>query len=209
MKRADWFFDFISPYSYIGFMRLSRFDGRLDIRYRPVLFAALLNHWENKGPAEIPPKRTWTYRWCVWWAGHLGIPFRSPAAHPFNPLPWLRLSIAAGNTREAVHRIFECIWTTGNDPGDEKIFLGMAKALKVDPARLGDPSIKDALRSDTEKATSYGVFGVPTLLIDHEVFWGADAMDFVEDYLANPGIMQTEEMQRAATLPIGVSRKRD
>ena len=208
MNKADWYFDFISPFAYIGFHRLQRFAGRLDIRYRPVLFAALLDKWENKGPAEIAPKRAWTFRWCTWWAGHLGIPFRMPAAHPFNPLPYLRLSIATGNSHDAVGRIFDALWTTGADPADEREFGKLAKSLNVDPTQLADGRIKDALRSQTDHAISLGVFGVPSLIIGQELFWGADAMDFVDAWLADPGITTTPEMLRAATLPVGASRKR-
>lgn len=208
MKKADWYFDFISPFAYIGLRRLERFAGRLDVRYRPVLFAALLDHWDNIGPAEIAPKRAWTFRWCTWWAAHLGIPFRMPAAHPFNPLPYLRLSIAAGNSFDAVSRIFDAIWTTGADPADERAFAELAKSLRVDPARLADQEIKDALRTQTGQAITLGVFGVPTLIVEQELFWGADAMDFVDAWLADPGVVMTPEMLRAATLPVGVSRKR-
>lgn len=208
MKQAHWYFDFISPFAYIGLRRLQRFSGRLDIRYHPVLFAALLDHWENIGPAEIAPKRAWTFRWCTWWAGHLGIPFRMPAAHPFNPLPYLRLSIAAGNSFDAISKIFEAIWTTGADPADERTFAALAKSLNVDPVRLAEREVKDALRTQTDQAIAQGVFGVPTLIVDQELFWGADAMDFVEAWLADPGIVATPEMRRVATLPVGVSRKR-
>ena len=207
MKKADWYFDFISPYAYFGLIRLGRLAQPLEIRYRPVLFAGLLNHWEQKGPAEIPAKRIWTYRWCAWWAAQQGIAFRCPAVHPFNPLPYLRLSIAAGNTPQAIRRIFEAVWTTGADPADEQAFAGLAQSLDVDPARLGDLAIKDTLRFETERAVARGVFGVPTLIVDDELFWGADAMDFVEAYLADPGIVATEEMKRVVNLPVGASRK--
>jgi len=209
MKKADWYFDFISPYAYIGLARLERLSQKLEIRYRPVLFAGLLNHWEQKGPAEIPPKRVWTFRYCTWWAQQQGIPMRAPATHPFNPLPYLRLSIAAGNTRDAIRRIFAALWTTGGNPADEQAFADLARSLDVDPARLGDQAIKDGLRLETEQAITRGVFGVPTLVIDDELFWGADAMEFVEAYLADPGIVATAEMKRAANLPAGASRKRD
>ena len=209
MRKADWYFDFISPFAYIGLRRLQRFSGRLDIRYRPVLFAALLDHWENIGPAEIAPKRAWTFRWCTWWAGPLGIPFRMPAAHPFNPLPYLRLCIAAGNSFDAASKIFDAIWTTGVDAADERAFAQLAKSLGIDPERLAAREVKDALRTQTDQAIALGVFGVPTLSIDQELFWGADAMDFVDAWLADPGIVKTPEMQRAATLPVGVSRKRN
>ena len=208
MKKADWYFDFISPFAYIALNRVERLSQKVEIRYRPVLFAGLLNHWEQKGPAEIPPKRVWTYRWCTWWATQLGIAFRSPAVHPFNPLPYLRLAIAAGNTPPAIRRIFEAVWTTGADPNDERTFEQLARSLDVDPSRLGDQAIKEALRLETSQAVARGVFGVPTLIVDEELFWGADAMDFVEAYLADPGIVATDEMKRAANLPIGASRTR-
>ena len=134
---------------------------------------------------------------------------RAPAVHPFNPLPYLRLSIAAGNTPDAIRRIFAALWTTGGDPADERAFAELARSLGIDPARLGDQAIKDALRLETDQAIARGVFGVPTLIIDDELFWGADAMDFVEDYLSDPGIIATAEMKRAANLPAGASRKRD
>lgn len=86
----DWYFDFVSPYSYLGLHRLK--DVKPKINYKPVLFAGLLKHWGQKGPAEIPAKRKWTYRSCDWQARKLGLPFRFPAAHPFNPLPHLRLA---------------------------------------------------------------------------------------------------------------------
>src|SRR5688500_20142066 len=90
----DWYFDFVSPYSYICLHRLGELP--VQVSYNPVLFAGLLNRWGQKGPAEIPAKRRRTYRGCTWWAGERGVPVRVPAAHPRNPLPYLRLSLAAG-----------------------------------------------------------------------------------------------------------------
>jgi 2-hydroxychromene-2-carboxylate isomerase len=208
MKQADWYFDFISPFAYIGLVRLGRLPHRLEINYRPVLFAGLLNHWEQKGPAEIPAKRVWTYRWCTWWAAQQGIAFVSPAVHPFNPLPYLRLAIAAGSTPHAVRSIFEALWTTGADPGDQRTVTALAQSLDVDPSQLGTPTVKEALRLETEAAIARGVFGVPTLLVDGELFWGADATDFADAYLTDPGILATQEMKRAAHLPVGASRTR-
>ena len=208
MKKADWYFDFISPFAYLALNRVEQLSRKVEIRYRPVLFAGLLNHWEQKGPAEIPPKRVWTYRWCTWWAAQQGIAFRSPAVHPFNPLPYLRLAIATGNTPLAIRRIFEAVWTTGADPNDERTFEQLARSLDIYPSRLGDQAIKDALRLETSQAVARDVFGVPTLIVDDELFWGADAMDFVEAYLADAGIVATDEMKRAANLPVGASRKR-
>ncbi|TAK45028.1 MAG: 2-hydroxychromene-2-carboxylate isomerase [Betaproteobacteria bacterium] len=207
MRPIAWYFDFVSPFAYIGLHRLSELPRGLAVEYRPVLFAGLLNHFGQKGPAEIEAKRRYTYRWCHWWAQSLGIAFRFPAAHPFNPLHHLRLAIACGCTPEAVRRIFEAIWTTGADPADAAAFGRLALALGVDAARLGAPEVKDALRRHTETATARGVFGVPTLDVEGELFWGADSIDFVRAFLADPAVVRNPEMRRLDALPVAAARK--
>jgi 2-hydroxychromene-2-carboxylate isomerase len=201
---VDWYFDFVSPYSYIALHRLGELPRPLA--YKPVLFAGLLNHWGQKGPAEIPAKRRWTYRWCTWWAQSLGIAFRFPAAHPFNPLQHLRLALACDSQPEAVKRIFRSIWIGGEHADDPDRFAALCRELGVDPARLSEPPIKDRLRRNTEEAAQRGVFGVPSFVIDGEVFWGADAIDFANAFLADAAVVRNEEMQRVDALPVGAAR---
>jgi 2-hydroxychromene-2-carboxylate isomerase len=205
MRTIAWYFDFVSPYAYLSLRRLAEVDA--DIEYRPVLFAGLLAHWGQKGPAELAPKRLWTYRYCQWQADALGIPFRFPAQHPFNPLHHLRLAIAVGATPAAVRRIFEAIWTTGVDAADPAAFESLCRELKTEPGALGAPGVKDALRANTEQAAQRGVFGVPTFDVDGELFWGADAIDFLKAYLEDPSILRSAEMERLKTLPVGAARK--
>ena len=200
---VDWYFDFVSPYSYIALHRLRELSH--PVNYRPVLFAGLLNHWGQKGPAEIPAKRQWTYRWCTWWAKSLGIPFRFPAEHPFNPLHHLRLALACGSRPEAVKRIFESIWMSGENASDPQRFAALCRELGVAEARLAE--VKDHLRTNTEEAAARGVFGVPTFVVDREVFWGADAIDFLNDYLADRAVLDNDEMRRLDALPVGAARK--
>ena len=135
MRTAIWYFDFISPFAYICLHRLKELPPDLAIEYRPVLFAGILNHWGQKGPAELPTKRRYSYRWSHWWAHSLGIPLRYPAAHPFNPLHHLRLAIACGSRPEAIRTIFDDIWTTGADASDPERFSALSKKLGVDGAR--------------------------------------------------------------------------
>jgi 2-hydroxychromene-2-carboxylate isomerase len=207
VRALTWYFDFVSPYSYLSFKRLHELPQDVSVELRPVLFAGLLQHHGQKGPAEIPAKRRWTYRWCTWWAGELGIPFRFPASHPFNPLHHLRLAIAAGLTRENVGRIFDALWIEGGEASDPAAFAALAKRLGVDEARLALPEIKDALRRNTEDAAQRGVFGVPTFEVDGELFWGADAIGFVSACLADPDTLRNDEIRRADALPVGASRK--
>jgi 2-hydroxychromene-2-carboxylate isomerase len=116
MNKIDWYFDFISPFSYLQSELLHRLPTETEVRFKPLLFAGLLNHWDNKGPAEIVPKRAWTFEHCAWLAHRHGIPMTMPAHHPFNPLPLLRLCIALGATPAAVQRLFRYVWREGKLP---------------------------------------------------------------------------------------------
>jgi len=199
----DWYFDFVSPYSYIGLHRLNEFS--VSITHKPVLFAGLLNHWGQKGPAEIPAKRKWTYRNCVWEARKLGLPFRFPALHPFNPLPHLRLALAAGCTPGVVRKIFDFVWTTGEDASDPTRFASLCAELGVDLAKR--PEVKDLLRRNTDEAMARGIFGVPSFVIDGEVFWGADSVEFAKAFLADPAVLRNDEVRRLDSLPAAAARK--
>jgi 2-hydroxychromene-2-carboxylate isomerase len=200
---VDWYFDFVSPFSYIALHRLRELPQAVN--YKPVLFAGLLNHWGQKGPAEIPAKRRWTYRWCTWWARSLDIPFRFPAEHPFNPLQHLRLALACGSRPDAVKRIFESIWMSGANANDPARFAALCTELGVSEPQLA--AAKDPLRMNTDEAAARGVFGVPSFVVDGEVFWGADAIVFLKDYLVDRSVLQNDEMRRLDTLPVGAARK--
>ncbi|MGA7986175.1 MAG: 2-hydroxychromene-2-carboxylate isomerase [Burkholderiales bacterium] len=206
MRRVTWYFDFVSPFSYLCLARLGELPD-VELVYRPVLFAGLLQHFGQKGPAEIGAKRRWTYRWCQWSAERLGLPLRFPATHPFNPLHYLRLAIAARCEPLAVKRIFEAIWTTGAEPGDAASFARLARALGVEEASIASPEIKNALRENTERAAAAGVFGVPSFEADGEIFWGVDSLDFLKAFLADASVVQNAQMRRLDSLPVGASRR--
>ena len=205
MKNIDFYFDFVSPFSYIAAQRLDQVSRPVVLK--PVLFAGLLSHWGQKGPAEIPAKRRWTYRWCHWWAAELGVPLRFPAAHPFNPLHHLRLALACGSRRDAVQRIFRSIWMSGENANEPARFTALCRELGVDEARLQDDDVKSELRKNTEEAAARGVFGVPSFVADGEVFWGADSVGFLSAFLADPGVLRNEEMRRLDALPVAAARK--
>jgi len=207
MRRVLWYFDFVSPFSYLSLARLGELPPDAVVDYRPVLFAGLLAHFGQKGPAEIDAKRRWTYRWCQWSAERLGVPFRFPATHPFNPLHHLRLAIAAGTTPSAVRAIFEELWTTGVDPSDPLRFGVLSEKLAVEPARLASPEVKDALRRNTDEAVAAGVFGVPSFIAGAELFWGVDSADFLKAFLADGSLLERDEMRRLDALPVGAQRR--
>lgn len=208
MSRVTWYFDFISPFSYLQLCRFGELPKQAEVEYRPVLFAGLLGYWGQKGPAEIAPKRAFTYEYLQWYAERHGIAYRMPPAHPFNPLKALRLCIALGPSKENVGAIFEFLWAEGGTlEGDD--WAALCEKLKVDDAAalIGAQEVKDRLKQNTDNAAARGVFGVPTFEVDDRRFWGVDATDMVIDYLANPAAFNTEEMRRLRELPMGVARK--
>jgi 2-hydroxychromene-2-carboxylate isomerase len=208
MPSADWYFDFVSPFSYLQCEQLPALERSLRVRYRPVLFAGLLKAHDTLGPAEIPAKRRFTYRFVVWRARQLGIPLKFPAGHPFNPLPLLRLAIAADCEPEAVRVIFRFIWRDGRlaDLPIEWTELTAELGFPDAAERIESAEIKDALRRNTDEAIARGVFGVPTLLIGDELFWGADATAMAADYIAAGCRYTDPEMARVASLPLGAKR---
>ncbi len=202
-----WYFDFVSPYSYLQFEAYPELVASAELR--PVLFAGLLNHWGGKGPAEVPAKRLQTYRYTYWIAGQHGIAMTYPPAHPFNPIPALRLAVALDSEFAAVKTIFEFIWKEGRSLADEwpalAAHLGFTAAAA--DAMIAESRVKEALAANGRAAIARGVYGVPTFDTCKELFWGLDATDMLLDYLEHPDVFEDAEMQRIAHLPVGAARK--
>ncbi|NID17071.1 2-hydroxychromene-2-carboxylate isomerase [Luteibacter yeojuensis] len=205
---VTWYFDFISMFSWLQWQSIRELATRREVSLRPFLFGALLKQMDQRGPAEIERKREFTYRYAQWRARKAGIPLRFPPTHPFNPLPALRLCIAAGNTVDAVGAIFEWIWAHGRAADTAEALEPLAASLGIADVRaaLAAPEVKAQLQAHFEEAMRRRVFGVPTLAIGDELFWGADAHAFAMDYLAHPDMFAEGEMARLGALPVGLSR---
>ena len=207
---AFWYFDFISPFSYLQLPKVVGWRKRFEITPVPVAFGAILKHHGNVGPAEIAGKREFTYRFVQWQAEHANMPLRFPPVHPFNPLTALRLCIAAGSTWAAVETIFAHIWRDGRAATTAADLADSGRALAIDNVEnaTNAAEVKAQLRANTDAAITAGVFGVPTLRVADQIFWGNDASAMVDDWLANPQRFDSAEYRRIAALPIGVERAR-
>jgi len=207
---ADWYFDFISPFSYLQLDRILALRSRIEITPVPIVFGAVLKHHGQLGPAEIPGKREFTYRFVQWTAQRENVAFRFPPAHPFNPIAALRLAIAAGTTWPAIGAIFAHIWQHGRAGDDADALAVVARDIGIANIveAIARDDIKAALRANTEAAIAAGVFGVPTLRLGGELFWGNDATPMIEDWLARPDHFAESEYQRVAALPRAVERTR-
>lgn len=206
--QLHWYFDFVSPFSYLHWQKIQRLPQAARMVPVPIVFGAVLSQLGIRGPAEIPAKRVFTYRHVLWQAAQEDVLLRFPPSHPFNPLPALRLCLAAGNTPLAIDAIFDWIWRNGYAGDSAAALAPVAEVLGIADldAAIAAPEIKQQLRANTEAAIAAGVFGVPTLAIDDQLFWGNDAHAFAEQVLADPDILHRGEMARLATLQEGLQR---
>ena len=205
----DWYFDFISPFAYLQWKRLRRDFPEVALNPKPLLFAAILNHVGQLGPAEIPQKRRHTYRIVLWQARQLGIPLTFPPAHPFNPLPALRLCLAAPDRMAAIDAIFDHIWVQGRVADSIDALADAAAKLGIaDPAAaIARDDVKRELMANGEEAIRLGLFGVPTLKVRDELFWGNDATELALAYAEDENALDAE-MRRVDAIPAAVQRQR-
>ena len=218
MKQLTFFFDPISPYAALGFEALPEAlaGHSVEVTYRPILFAALLQALGQKGPAEIEVKRQWTFRQVAWLAHSQGVVLAPPAQHPFNPLPLLRLAWACAAPegqpgdppgRWVVEQLFHHVWRgAGADANDADRLAALTAKL----APLQDPAseaVKQRLRPETEAALALGVFGVPTVAFEGRLFWGQDALPMLRAALAGDPWFRSGAWESAAQPRPGVVRK--
>lgn len=213
MKHIDFWFDPVSPYAWLAFARLPEALAGLsyNVAYRPIVFAALLKHWGQKGPAEIEPKRAWTFRQVHWLAHRHGIALDTPARHPFNPIALSRLAWACappGRTpsRYVCEKVLRHVWIGG----DEAEAADRLQALTASLAPAADPgsdAVKLRLRSASDEAVAKGLFGVPTLGVDDKLFWGLDGLEMVAACMAEDAWFDAGHWQREGQPRPGIARR--
>jgi 2-hydroxychromene-2-carboxylate isomerase len=206
MKHITFYLDFISPYSYLAFEKLPQalIGHSYSVTYKPVLFAALLKHHGQLGPAEIPGKRDWTYRQILWLAKEQGIELQFPASHPFNPLALLRLSLACDEqglpNRYVCETLFRHVWCGGAEATDAERLKLVTQQLEPRRA-VNSEEVKAQLKAHTDEAIALGVFGVPTFAIDDKLFWGFDALPMLQQYLARDPWFAGSQWDSVTALP--------
>ncbi|MEL7537804.1 MAG: 2-hydroxychromene-2-carboxylate isomerase [Pseudomonadota bacterium] len=209
MTSANWYFDYVSPFPYLQLMRFGELPADLEIRPKPILLAALLNHWGHKGPAEIPAKRRQTYYYASWQAARRGVDFAWPPRHPFNSLALLRLTIVAGGSLDVIKTTYRHVFGTGHDGQDTASINQLAEQLGVADwqSRVADPAVKAAVRANTDEAIERGVYGVPTISVAEQLFWGDDMLPMLLDFLRDPMLFDRAPYSALDSIPPAAERR--
>lgn len=207
---VDFYFDFVSPYSYLAWLHARPRIAGAGVRVvpRPVLLFALLRNGGMLGPAEVPLKRAFILRDLLRYAGRHRIPFTLPDPHPFMSVTALRLALpeVAGDDQERViDALFHAGWGEGRNLGDAGELARILERAGLDGPRLvaatQEPAVKDALRRQTDEAIARGLFGVPSFYVDGELFWGHDRVDDLCEYLAGDDPLDRQRLAELLARP--------
>ena len=190
MKKITFYFDFLSPYVWLAWKKIPELldKHKLELNAVPVLFAGLLGASGQKGPAEIPSKLHFVWSDTIRLAHLEGYTLKGPPTHPFNPLPSLRLCEACDSKQKIklAQRLANACWEEGKDISQMDVLITLANEVGLNGKELiqkiNDPQIKEKIKLNTEEAIGKGAFGVPTFMVDDELFWGHDRLGQIDLY---------------------------
>jgi 2-hydroxychromene-2-carboxylate isomerase len=198
MKIIDYYMSPASPWTYLGHGRLADIAARhgATINVKPVDFGVIFP--QSGGlplPKRAPQRQAYRMMELKRWREHLGIPITlEPKFFPSNEVPAAHAVIAVresmGNPPaiRLAHAVLKALWEEEKNPGDADTLSAIIASVGLDPAKVtamaADPAIAARREADTKMAIERGVFGAPSYVIDGEIFWGQDRVEFVERKLA-------------------------
>lgn len=185
-------FDFISHNAYLAWQRAQRIAAAYDLRFEPVpvVFGAMLSAHGQIGPAEVPPKSRWMLRDVLRKAARLGLPIAPPHSHPFKslvPLRWACCTLDTPSRLRLIEALWSATWAEGLEVSNPAVVAAVVQRAGLDAAALeqevATEAVKQRLRDYTDAALAAGAFGVPTMFVRGQLFWGYDDLDSLEAML--------------------------
>jgi 2-hydroxychromene-2-carboxylate isomerase len=190
MAVLEFFYDVVSPYSYLASTRVESVAARAGatVRFRPFLLGGVLKATGNRAPAEVPAKARHMWIDLQRWARRLGVPLEMPSVFPASTVLAMRVALAAeerGRLVPYTHAAFRAYWAEGRDVSLPEVVAGVATSVGLDGAALvaAAPAYKERLVQGTQEAVERGAYGAPTFFVGEEMFVGNDRLDFVEEAL--------------------------
>ena len=185
-KEIDFYFDFISPYSYLIYQKIKSIKN-VNFNYKPFLLGGLHKLQGITAPAFIKPKLKHMISDCDLIAKKDKSNFIWNSNFPINSLNIMRgyLFINAENRDLYLNVMFDAYWKNNLDISNEEIIKTLLKTCKIEPIvffnGIKNPRIKDKLKSVTQEAYDKEIFGAPTFVVNNKIFWGQDRLGFALD----------------------------
>lgn len=205
-QRLEFFFDVQCPFAYLASTQVRALaeECSAELVYKPILLGGLYNALDDGGPyKKAPPaaRMKLTLLDARRWAEYWGVPLSFPAGHPVRSVLAMRAILASNDIPKAAHALFAAAWAQGRPISDRTVVAdalrgaGFANVEDI-LTRAESQPVKDELHARTNEAVARGAFGVPTLFVGDQMFWGQDRLDFVARAL---GVQSYE----SKTLPPG------
>jgi len=186
-KKIDFYFDFISPYTYIAYKKIQSLPADIKINYKPVFLGGLHNLQGITAPAFIKPKLKHMMNDCLLISKKNNFDFKWNSKFPINSLNIMRgyFSISSSNQAKYIETLFDAYWRDDLDISKEEILIPLLEQCKIDKdiffKTIKDPVIKEKLKDATKNAHKKEIFGAPTFIVNNKIFWGQDRLGFALD----------------------------
>ena len=201
MKKIEFYFDFLSPYSYLAWTWVR--SSPYEFEYYPVSMASIIAAYDTKGPAQIEPKRNYLFKDLLRATKMNNIPFTTPKHLPFNSLYALRLALigtAGDKQKEIIDAIYRAGWEKGLDIGSDDVLKEILKEKNLYSddliEKMESKNARIELKANVERALQRELFGVPSFVVDGEMFWGYDSTKYLEMYLNGTDPLDREMYQQ-------------
>jgi len=190
-SHIDFYFDIISPYSYIAHKKIQKIKEHQKVifNYKPILLGGLHNLAGINAPAFNKFKIKNMQSDCELVSKKNSISFKWNLKFPINSLPIMRgyLSVEDGQKEDYLNIFFDAYWRDNLDLSSDKKFSKLLERLKIDSKiffeKITQQSIKDTLKKFTNDAFEKEVFGAPTFIVDNKIFWGQDRLEYALEEL--------------------------
>ena len=191
-KTVEFYYDYGSPASYLAWTQMEKLAERTGatIVWKPALLGGIFKETQNRPPISVPAKGAWMVNDLARFAQRYGVPMQMNPAFPVNTIYLMRGALVAQrdgylDTYDRV--MFNGMWVDGENMGEMPVVARLLTAAGIDAEAFGaaiqDPEIKKELFTRTDEAVSKGIFGMPSFIVDGELHWGQDRLDFVEEAL--------------------------
>ena len=188
-KHIEFYFDFISPYTYLGHRRIENEGSGINFNYKPILLGGLHKLWNITPQAYIEPKKEFMIMDCEMVSRKFKIDFFFNSKFPLNTIKLMRGCLVLENDqlKEYIKLVFDAYWKNNEDVNDNKVLSKILNQIDIKLEEFEDKieknDVKEKLKKFTSDAFKKKIFGAPTFVINNKNFWGQDRFEYaIEEF---------------------------